>query len=198
MTVLVDPATGESLGIDVRNVGAGLPVAFSVPYSLTDIQPTQDYVVTAEVGDAGATWRNVAGVPVITKGNPKTAVQIVVTPVVVATPSPSATPLPTATPAPTAGPGPALGRSDSGGLLTLIILMAAIAALAAFFIARGRNSDEAPPPPEGVPARDSTAPAAAATTATPSADATDPAAPPADADATVPEPTTPGDPPAQT
>ena len=79
MTVLVDPATGESLGIDVRNIGAGLPAAFSVPYAITDIQPNQDYVVTAEVGDEGQTWRNVAGVPVITNGNPKSGVQIVVT-----------------------------------------------------------------------------------------------------------------------
>ena len=51
MAVLVDPATGASLGIDVQTVEEGLPVAFSVPYSVTDIQPTEDYVVTAEVGD---------------------------------------------------------------------------------------------------------------------------------------------------
>ena len=94
MAVLVDPATGASLGIDVQTVEEGLPVAFSVPYSLTDIQPTEDYVVTAEVGDEEATWRNAAGVPVITNGNPKTAVQVVVTEV--STPAPSATPSPTA------------------------------------------------------------------------------------------------------
>ena len=52
MAVLVDPATGASLGIDVRSVDQGLPVAFSIPYSITDIQPTADYVVTAEVGDS--------------------------------------------------------------------------------------------------------------------------------------------------
>jgi uncharacterized lipoprotein YbaY len=51
MAVLIDPATGASLGIDVRTVDQGLPVAFSVPYSVEDIQPTADYVVTAEVGD---------------------------------------------------------------------------------------------------------------------------------------------------
>ena len=100
MAVLVDPATGASLGIDVQTVDDGLPVAFSVPYSLTDIQPTEDYVVTAEVGDSDATWRNAAGVPVITNGNPKTAVQVVVTEV--STPAPSATPTPS--PAPSAAP----------------------------------------------------------------------------------------------
>ncbi len=32
MTVVVDPATGESLGIDVDTVAQGLPQAFAVPY----------------------------------------------------------------------------------------------------------------------------------------------------------------------
>lgn len=162
MTVLVDPATGESLGIDVRNIGDGLPAAFSVPYSITDIQPNKDYVVTAEVGDEGQTWRNVAGVPVITNGNPKSGVQIVVTPVAVA--APSASPAPTASPAPSTPPVPDSGRSDSGGLLTIIILVAAAAAVAAFFIARGRSStDEFPPPAtDGAPGADAAAGAAAA------------------------------------
>ena len=99
MAILIDPTSGETLGIDAQNVVDGLPVAFSVPYAITDIQPTQDYVVTAEVGDDGQTWRNAAGVPVITNGNPKTAIQVVVTPVVVASPSPSPSPSPTPSPA---------------------------------------------------------------------------------------------------
>ena len=98
ITVLVDPSTGDSLGIDVKTVDQGLPVAFSVPYSITDVEPTADYVVTAEVGDSTGIWRNAAGVPVITKGNPKAGVQVVVTQV--STPVPSATPIPT--PAPSA------------------------------------------------------------------------------------------------
>ena len=82
MTVLVDPSTGDSLGIQVQTVDDGLPTAFSVAYAITDIKPDQDYVVTAEVGDNGATWRNAAGVPVITNGNPKSGIQVVVTPVI--------------------------------------------------------------------------------------------------------------------
>ena len=113
MAVLVDPATGASLGIDVKTVDQGLPVAFSIPYSMADIQPTADYVVTAEVGDSEmSTWRNAAGVPVITKGNPKTAVQVVVTEV--STPAPSATPVPT--PAPSAAPAPGSGRDGWRGI----------------------------------------------------------------------------------
>ncbi len=145
MAVLVDPATGASLGIDVQTVEEGLPVAFSVPYSLTDIQPTEDYVVTAEVGDEDATWRNAAGVPVITNGNPKTAVQVVVTEV--STPAPSATPSPR--PAPSAAAEPESGRSGDGNLLAIVILVALAGALAAFLIARGRGTPDTPTPGSG-------------------------------------------------
>jgi hypothetical protein len=131
MTVVVDPATGESLGIDVDTVAQGLPQAFAVPYLITDVDPANDYVVTSEVVDSGQSWRNDAGVPVLTKGNPKTAVQVVFTPVVFASPSPTVTPAPSAAPEPT-------GR-DSGNLLGIIILIVIIGAIAAFFIARGRD-----------------------------------------------------------
>jgi uncharacterized lipoprotein YbaY len=142
MAVLVDPATGDSLGIDVRSVTDGLPVAFSIGYTITDIVPTDDYVVTAEVGDGAASWRNVAGVPVITNGNPKSGVQVVVTEVAVASPSPSPSPTPGATPVPVAPPDDTSGS----GLLPWIMLIAIIAAIAAFFIARGRNQTDEPTP----------------------------------------------------
>ena len=102
------------------SVAAGLPVAFSVPYAITDIVPTNDYVVTAEVGDASTSWRNAAGVPVITKGNPKSGIQVVVTEVAVPSPSPTATP--SASPV----PAPAPDVTSSGNLLTWIILIAII------------------------------------------------------------------------
>ena len=53
MAVLMDLSTGESLGIDVRTVDDGLPSAFSIGYTITDIALNDDYVVTAEVGDGG-------------------------------------------------------------------------------------------------------------------------------------------------
>ena len=146
MAVLVDPSTGGSVGIDVESVTKGLPVAFAIPYTVTDIDPTQDYVVTAEVGDLGTTWRNAAGVPVLTKGNPKTAIQVVVTQVVSATPSPTPTAVASAAPVPTPG------RTGSGDLLGIIILVVAIGAGAAFFIARGRGADtSAAQPTPGAP-----------------------------------------------
>ena len=148
MAVLVDPATGASLGIDVKTVDQGLPVAFSIPYSIADIQPTVDYVVTAEVGDSGTTWRNAAGVPVLTKGNPKTAVQVVVTEV--STPAPSATPVPT--PGPSAAPTPESGRTGDANLLPLILLIAVAVAVAAFLVARGRGTPDTPTPEPSQPA----------------------------------------------
>jgi uncharacterized lipoprotein YbaY len=142
MAVLVDPRTGESLGIDVKTVTDGLPVAFAIGYTITDIDPTNDYVVTAEVGEGAATWRNAAGVPVITNGNPKSGIQVVVTEVVAPSPSPSPTPAATPTPAPTPD------ETTGSGLLPWIVLIAIVAAVAAFFIARGRGqTDELPPAP---------------------------------------------------
>ena len=142
MSVLMDPATGESLGIDVSSVTDGLPVAFSIGYTITDIVPTDDYVVTAEVGYGAVSWRNVAGVPVITNGNPKSGVQVVVTEVALPSPSPTPSPTPGATPVPVAPPD---GTSGSA-LLPWIMLIAIVAAIAAFFIARGRDqTDELPP-----------------------------------------------------
>lgn len=155
IAVLVDPATGDSLGMDVRPADEGLPVAFSVPYQINDIVPTNDYVVTAEVYDTAGTWRNAAGVPVITNGNPKTAIQVVVTEVVIASPSPSAAP---AAPSPSPAPVPPAEDTGSGGLLTAIILIALAGAIAAFFIARGRNQsdtltpDDTPPDATTTPA----------------------------------------------
>jgi uncharacterized lipoprotein YbaY len=142
IAVLVDPATGESLGIDVRLAEEGLPVAFGIPYGITDIDQTADYVVEAEVGDEGISWRNAGGVPVITKGNPKTGVQVVVAEVSTPTPAPTPTPTPVAT----AAPAPPSEPTGSGGLLTAIILLAIGAAIAVFLIARGRGQPDVPPP----------------------------------------------------
>jgi uncharacterized lipoprotein YbaY len=169
MAVLVDPATGASLGIDVKTITDGLPVAFAIGYTITDINPSDDYVVTAEVGNGTDTWRNVAGVPVITNGNPKSGIQVVVTEVAVVAPSPSssATPSPTASPAPVTPPA----NTPTSGLLPWIILIALIAAVAAFFIARRRNRPDEPTPEPPATASDGqpTTPTDAPPEATPDA-----------------------------
>ena len=94
--------TGISLGIDVFDTDGRLPVPFAVPYQLTDIDERVDYVIRAEVGDeSGTTWQNRVGVPVITKDNASSEVDVVVTEIIQAAPSPSPTPTPAPTPAPT-------------------------------------------------------------------------------------------------
>ena len=186
ITVLVDPSTGDSLGIDVKTVDQGLPVAFSVPYSIGDVQPTADYVVTAEVGDSTGIWRNAAGVPVITKGNPKAGVQVVVTQV--STPVPSATPVPTPSAAPIE-----TGRGGDDGLLPVILLVAIAGAVAAFLVARGRGNPDTPTPDPATAAAagaEATEPGAEASTE-PGADA---GAPAEAAEAPTPETTPPTEP----
>jgi uncharacterized lipoprotein YbaY len=136
MAVLLDPATGDSLGNDVRSITAGLPVPFTIGFTVTDIVPTDSYVVTAEVGDGTSTWRNAGGVPVITNGNPKAGVQVPVTAVSVASPSPAPTVSPSPSPPPTPTP-PGIGTS--GNLMLWIILVALVGAAAAFLVARNRD-----------------------------------------------------------
>jgi uncharacterized lipoprotein YbaY len=137
MAVLLDPATGVSLGNDVKSVTAGLPVAFSIGYTITDVAPSDTYVVTAEVGDGASTWRNAGGVPVITNGNPKAGVQVAVTAVTIA--SPSAAPTRSPSPSPTPAPIPPPGIGTSGNLLLWIVLIALVGAAAAFLVARNRQ-----------------------------------------------------------
>ena len=161
MAVLIDPATGDSLGNDVRSITSGLPSAFSIGYTITDIDPTNAYVVTAEVGDGTSIWRNAGGVPVITNGNPKAGVQVPVTAVSVASPSPVATPSPS--PSPTPAPVPPPGIGTSGNLLLWIILIALVGAVAAFLVAR--NREQAAAAEAASPTAEADSPAPAATTA---------------------------------
>jgi uncharacterized lipoprotein YbaY len=134
IAVLVDLESGASLGMDIRLTEGQLPVAFDVPFDLTGIDQARDYVIGAEVGDSsGTTWKNVAGVPVITKGNPTTGVQVVVTEVLA--------PTPTATPSPVATPVPEPSEDSTAGLspLVAIIIIGAVVAVAAAVIAKLRN-----------------------------------------------------------
>ena len=152
IAVLVDGKTGDSLGIDVQETGDGLPSAFSIPFAITDIDPLVDYLVKAEVGDSsGATWQNAAGVPVITKGKPKAAVQVVVAEVLNPSPAPTASPPPAPEPVP---------ATDTSGLLIVVLIGAAVA-IAAAVIARLRSTSSTTlatepatdgTPPDGAPA----------------------------------------------
>jgi hypothetical protein len=174
VAVLVDPATGATLGIDAKSAPTGLPVEFAIPYAITDIVPNNDYVVAAEVIDDNVIWQSPAGVPVITNDNPKSGVQVVITELAGVSPPPS-----TPTPVPSPPPQPPVDETGSGGLIGILILIALIGAVAAFLIARGRGQPDTVPPP---------ADSAAETTPTEDPDAATeaptepPATPPADGD----------------
>ena len=106
VAVLVAPATGQSLGMDLLPKVGTVPVPFSIPFPLAAIDPATDYLVGAQIVDPVRTWQNEAGVPVITRGNPIADVQVVVAEAGAA--RPSATPIPAPSPV-IGGPGGTIG-----------------------------------------------------------------------------------------
>jgi uncharacterized lipoprotein YbaY len=137
ITVLQEVGTGDTLGIYVRDSDGELPIPFGIGYNLATIDRSAEYVVVAEINDGTEmTWRTLAGVPVITNGNPTSGVQVVVSEIVPLTPTPTPTAAPTASPAPDPGPG----ASGAASLLLIIILIGAVVAIAVAVIARMRSS----------------------------------------------------------
>ena len=136
IAVIVESQTGRTVGIHVRDSNGQLPIPFGIPYTITGIDQSMDYLVQAAINDGTDTeWQNLVGVPVITKGNPRSDVQVVVTEVI------KLVPVPTATPAPVASPGPDAGSGSSEGmsLLLIIVVIGAVVAVAAAVIARLRT-----------------------------------------------------------
>ncbi|MGZ8527391.1 MAG: YbaY family lipoprotein [Candidatus Limnocylindrales bacterium] len=132
VAVLIDPATGQSLGMDLLPTIGALPAPFSLPFSLAAIDPARDYLVNARIVDAGRTWQNPAGVPVITRGNPIADVQVVVAEAVAPGPSP--------------GPGAGSG-SDIGLGIVLLVLALIVGAAGVFLYDRSRVGGTVPRPP---------------------------------------------------
>jgi uncharacterized lipoprotein YbaY len=129
VAVLIDPASGQSYGINTNPVVTGEPTAFEVPFAITAIDPNAPYVIDAWIADpAGTGWEAAAGVPVITNGNPKADVQVTVDPVA----------------APVTAP-PADTSRDITGLLLLIGIGAVVALAAAVFMKARDGSDPTDP-----------------------------------------------------
>ena len=128
VAVLIEPSTGESLGMDLNPTEGVIPVGFGIPFSLDTIDPAKSYVVTGEIVDGTTTWENTTGVPVITNGNAISDVQVVVTQVAAA-PSPSPSPI-----AP-----PESGAGDATPALLLVILALILGAIGFFLWSRSRN-----------------------------------------------------------
>jgi uncharacterized lipoprotein YbaY len=139
ITVLEEVSTGDTLGIYVRDSDGELPIPFGIGFNLATIDRDDEYVIVAEINDGtDATWRTLAGVPVITKGNPTSDVQVVVSEIFPLTPTPQPTVLPLASPPPDPGPGASGGAS----LLLILVLIGAVVAIGAAAVARLRSTPE--------------------------------------------------------
>ncbi len=173
VAVLVEPSSGESIGMDLNPTEGTIPVAFAIPFALDTIDPAKSYVVTAEIVDGTTTWENTTGVPVITQGNAISDIQVVVTPVV---PAPSPTPVPAA---------PAESGGDATPALLLIIIALIVGAIGFFLWSRSKQ--ESPTPGPGDAAAGAAAASAVDATAADAGQAAD------DASATVAEAPASGD-----
>jgi len=128
--------TGETIGFQFIEPAGATPIPFSVPYDPTTVDPAADYVIRASAFDGTATWATEAGVPVLTKGNPRTDVPVTVTVVNPPSPAPTGTPTPSATPAPVP---PAESGGGTGSLLLILLLIGGGIA-AAVYVSRSRKT----------------------------------------------------------
>ena len=145
VAVLTDPATGQSLGMDLLPTVGSIPVPFSLPFALSGIDPASDYLVGAQIVDPDWTWQNQAGVPVISRGNPISDVQVVVALAAAAVPSP--------TPSPSLGQAPVAPSGDIGsGIIVLVLALITGAAGIVLYdrsrVDRGRSLQPAGPDSE--------------------------------------------------
>jgi uncharacterized lipoprotein YbaY len=128
--LVIRVSTGETIGFQLIEPAGAAPVPYSVPYDPTTIDPNSDYVARGSIWDGTTQWETPVGVPVLTKGNARTDVQLTVTPA--PTPPPTPTPEPTATPAPTvaATPAPEVPAESGGGVGWIWIVLLVIGAIA--------------------------------------------------------------------
>ena len=135
IAILIEPSTGESLGMDVNPTDGKIPTPFAVPFSLDSIDQAKTYVVTGELVDGATTWENSTGVPVITNGNAISDVQVVVAQVVAPSPSPEPSPSES-------------GRGDVTPAILLMIVALIVGAIGLLLWSRSRRQ----PPTAGDPA----------------------------------------------
>ncbi len=144
--LLIRVSTGETIGFQVIEPVGAVPVPYSVPYDPTTIDPNSDYVARGSIWDGTTLWESPTGVPVITKGNARSDVQLVVTPVPTPTPTPAPTGTPSPTPTATAAPvPPAESGGGIGSILLVLVVIGGVIAVAVVVI-RSRASTGGPTP----------------------------------------------------
>jgi len=132
---LVDLTSGETVGFQFIEPTGAAPVPYSIPYDPAAVNPNADYVVVGSIWDGTTQWLSTAGVPVLTKDNARTDVQLTVT--AVAAPTPTATPAPTATTAPVA---PADSGGGIGSILIVLLVIGGVIGGAALVIRSRRTA----------------------------------------------------------
>ena len=149
--LLIRVSTGETIGFQVIEPVGAVPVPYSVPYDPTTIDPNSDYVARGSIWDGTGLWESPAGVPVITKGNARSDVQLVVTPVPTPTPTPAptGTPVPTPTPTPTATAAPVPPAESGGGIGSILLVLLVIGGVIAVAVVVIRSRAKAGGPTLG-------------------------------------------------
>lgn len=123
--VLLNETTGEILGYDAVSPIGAAPIAFSIPYSLADIDQGGNYIVSATAWDGTRLWTQTQFARVITKGNPSVGVTVPLGP------GPAPSPRPTDAPIivdPSFPPAPDLNGDPGIGFFGFILLLAAVTA----------------------------------------------------------------------
>ena len=131
-SILIDTATGATIGFQMISPIVAQPIPFSAPFDTSTIDPTATYVARGSVWDGTTLWNTPTGTAVITKDNPKSGVVLTVVPAVT-----------------TAQPAEDPGRTWLPWILLLIAVGIGIArvpvvALAPGAGAAGRAGDAAP------------------------------------------------------
>ena len=134
---LVDVTSGETVGFQFIQPTGAAPVPYSIPYDPATVNPNADYVVVGAIWDGTTQWLSTAGVPVLTKDNARSDVQVTVAAVPTPTSTPSVTPAPTATAAPVA---PAESGGGPGSILLVLLVIAGVIGVGAYVIRSRRTA----------------------------------------------------------
>jgi uncharacterized lipoprotein YbaY len=77
-SILLDSATGKTIGFQMIQPVTSDPIAFAAPFNPSNIDDSATYVARGSVWTGTTLWNTPAGVPVITNGNPKSGVVLTV------------------------------------------------------------------------------------------------------------------------
>ena len=81
-SILIDTATGATIGFQMITPIVAQPIPFSAPFDTSTIDPTTTYVARGSVWDGTTLWNTPTGTAVITHDNPKSGIVLTVVPAV--------------------------------------------------------------------------------------------------------------------